>query len=62
MAHGLRILRNVGAHADLGDSPAEIPVLDALCSAVLEYVYSAPLLIDSVEKRLVKLTGKTPNM
>ena len=40
MAYKLRQLRNVGAHADLGAlTKEEIPVLEALCSAVLEYVY-----------------------
>jgi len=56
MAHQLRQLRNIGAHADLGDLPADvIPVLDALCKAILEYVYVAPSLIDQVSDRIEKL-------
>jgi hypothetical protein len=56
MAHQLRQLTNIGAHADLGDlTPAEVPVLDALCRAVLEYIYTAPKLIEQVEKRIEDL-------
>jgi hypothetical protein len=56
MAHKLRKLRNVGAHANLGTlSSREIPVLDALCRAVLEYVYAAPLLLKEVEARITQL-------
>jgi len=58
MAHRLRDLRNVGAHADLGELTAtEIPILDDLCRAILEYVYSAPELISRVERRLNELRG-----
>ena len=53
MAHGLRELRNIGAHALAGElTSAEIPVLDKLCEAVLEYVYYAPQLLAEVDKRL----------
>lgn len=56
MAHKLRQLRNVGAHADLGAlTDKEVPVLAALCRAVLEYVYSAPKFVERVEKLLEKL-------
>lgn len=59
IAHGLRQLRNVGAHADLGSlTPEEIPVLEALCSAILEYVYRAPQLVALVEKRLKKVKSR----
>ena len=59
MAHSLRQLRNVGAHADLGELTAqEIPFLDDLCRAVLEYVYSAPDLIEKARKRLEEITKK----
>ncbi len=61
LAHKLRQLRNVGAHADLGTlTKAEIPVLEALCRAVLEYVYTAPLLLKEVEERLRKIKAKSP--
>lgn len=56
VSSGLRKLRNIGAHADLGElSNADLPVLDGLTRAILEYVYSAPLLIRETEKRLAKL-------
>lgn len=58
IAHQLRQLRNVGAHADLGTlTEDEVPVLAALCRAVLEYVYLAPRLVDQVEKLVQKIKG-----
>lgn len=58
MAHSLRQLRNVGAHASLGELTAkEIPFLDDLCRAILEYVYSAPELIERVRRRFAEITG-----
>lgn len=52
MAHSLRQLRNVGAHAGLGElTDDEIPFLDDLCRAVLEYVYSGPDLIQKAKER-----------
>jgi len=59
MAHQLRQLRNIGAHADLGNLTAsEIPILSDLCSAILEYVYTAPALIERVKKHFKKLKNK----
>jgi hypothetical protein len=59
MARQLRQLRNLGAHADLGELTAdEIPVLKALCTAILEYVYVAPRLVALVEGRVEKLKKK----
>jgi len=56
VAAGIRKLRNIGAHADLGElTEAELPVLDGLTRAILEYVYSAPLLAREAEERLAKL-------
>jgi Domain of unknown function (DUF4145) len=56
VAKGLRNFRNVGAHATLGElTPAELPILDNLCRAILEYVYSAPFLAQEAEDRLRKL-------
>lgn len=53
MAQQLRQLRNIGAHADLGElTQEEVPILDALCRAVLEYVYTAPKLIEQVSQRI----------
>ena len=53
MGNQLRHLRNVGAHASLGELTAgDVPILDALCRAVLEYVYSAPAMIRQVQRRI----------
>jgi hypothetical protein len=57
MAHSLRQLRNLGAHASLGELTAsEIPFLDELCRAILEYVYEAPDLIDRAKRRLDEIS------
>jgi hypothetical protein len=59
VAAGLRKLRNIGAHAGLGElTPAELPVLDDLTRAILEYVYSAPFLANEAEERLTRLKAK----
>jgi len=59
MAHGLRQLRNVGAHAELGDlTPREIVLLDAILKAILEYVYRAPKLLNEVKRRLAERKGR----
>jgi hypothetical protein len=56
VAASLRQLRNVGAHATLGElTEKEIPLLDDLCRAILEYVYSAPYLVQKAEERLSQL-------
>jgi Domain of unknown function (DUF4145) len=53
VAHSLRKLRNFGAHASLGElTRDEIPILDDLCRAILEYVYSAPFLVEQAERQL----------
>lgn len=60
VAAGIRKLRNIGAHADLGElTAAELPVLDDLTRAILEYVYSAPFLAREAEERLAKLKTKS---
>lgn len=59
VAAGIRKLRNIGAHANLGElTVAELPVLDDLTSAILEYVYSAPFLAREAEERYAKLKTK----
>jgi hypothetical protein len=59
VAHSLRQLRNVGAHASLGElTRGEIPILDTLLKAILEYVYSAPYLVEKAEERLNFLKEK----
>lgn len=45
VANSLRQLRNIGAHPSIGElSENEVPILNNLCIALLEYVYSAPYL------------------
>ena len=59
VAKGLRQFRNVGAHAELGELTAtEVPILEDLTRAILEYVYSAPLLVSQAEHRLQQLKSK----
>lgn len=59
MAHALRQLRNIGAHADLGElTKAEVPILEALSKAILEYVYSAPALIQLVQAKIDSLKSR----
>ena len=61
VASQLRQLRNIGAHAYLGDlTPGDVPAVDALCRALLEYVYTAPELIKQVETKLRKRKKKSP--
>lgn len=59
VAQNLRVLRNVGAHASLGElTKDEIPILDDLCRAILEYVYSAPYLAEKAQQTLNRLKEK----
>jgi hypothetical protein len=60
VADSLRQLRNFGAHASLGElTPDELPILDDLCRAILEYVYNAPYLVERAELSLDRLKEKT---
>jgi hypothetical protein len=62
LAHRLRDLRNIAAHADSGKLTAEdAPLLESLCRAVLIYVYTAPGLIALAEKRRDELKSKPTN-
>lgn len=59
VAESLKNLGNVGAHPTLGElTPAELPILDGLCRAILEYVYSAPFMADQAEQRLKALQDR----
>lgn len=59
VANNLARLRNVGAHFDLGQlTPEEVPILEDLCKAILEYVYSAKFLAHKAEEALKKLKTK----
>jgi len=56
MAEKLQELRHVGAHASVGElTAAEVPILDSLCRAILEYVYSAPHLVTQAADTLQKV-------
>jgi hypothetical protein len=59
VAHGLRSMRNIGAHEPFeGLSSKEIPLLDNLSKTILEYIYIAPSLADETEKLLLHLKRK----
>jgi hypothetical protein len=61
VAQSLKDLRNVGAHAALGDlTPGEVPILEDLTRAILEYVYSAPALAEAAVKSLDALKRRRP--
>jgi hypothetical protein len=54
--HGLRNFGNIGAHAGgVQLSENEVPVIDALCRAILEYVYGAPHLVALAQQTLDKV-------
>ncbi len=60
VAIGLKDLRNVGAHPTLGElTAAELPIMDRLCRAILEYVYSAPYIAQQAETCFQQLKEKT---
>lgn len=53
VAHGLRKLRNFGAHGNYGDlDPKDAPLLESLCRAVLMYLYTVPALTGDAQRRL----------
>jgi hypothetical protein len=55
VAHGLKDLRNFGAHGNLGDlNPNDAPLLESLCRALLMYLYTVPALSMDAKKRLGK--------
>ncbi|GEC77926.1 hypothetical protein FAQ01_07960 [Flavobacterium aquatile] len=59
VASGLRNFGNVGAHAAAGElSPKEIPIITALTTALLEFLYSAPYLATLAENKLNELKSK----
>jgi Domain of unknown function (DUF4145) len=56
IANGIRNFRNIGAHAaGVQLSENEVPVIDALCRAILEYVYGAPHLVALAQQTLDKV-------
>jgi hypothetical protein len=61
VAKGLKDFGNIGAHARIGElSENEIPIVTALCTAILEYIYSAPHLATIAELKLKAIKKKTP--
>jgi hypothetical protein len=59
IAQSLRSLRNVGAHASLGElTEDEVPILDKLCRVILEYVYAAPELVAQAQAHLNSLMDR----
>lgn len=59
VAKGLKDFGNLGAHAGSGQlTEREIPIVDALTRAVLEYIYSAPYLATLAEKKLKNIKSK----
>lgn len=62
IAQGLREHRNIGAHAELGELTEEdVPLLEKLTRAILEYVYTAPALAEQAETQLAKLKADNAN-
>lgn len=56
VASGLKDFGNIGAHAGIGElSEKEIPIVNALCIAIIEYVYSAPYLASLAEEQLYRI-------
>ena len=61
MAHSLRAFGNIGAHASAGELTSdEIPFLDKLCEAILEYVYYAPHLLQEADEHLERMKKAGP--
>lgn len=59
VSRSLKNLGNIGAHASLGNlTKEEIPILNALSNAILEYVYTAPYLVSQAEERVNQLKKK----
>jgi len=59
VAKNIKNLGNIGAHAALGDlTREEVPILNALSNAILEYVYTAPYLANQAEERVDQLKLK----
>jgi hypothetical protein len=62
IANGIRDFRNIGAHAaGVQLSENEVPVIDALCRAILEYVYGAPHLVGLAQEILDKINAARPS-
>lgn len=60
IASGIRTFGNIGAHDDLITNN-EIPLLNALVRAILEYLYTAPHLAKIAEDRLKEIKDNIQN-
>lgn len=59
VAKGLKDFGNIGAHAGIGElSEREIPIVATLCTAILEYIYSAPYLATIAEEKLKAIKSR----
>jgi len=59
VSHKLRLIGNAATHSgNMELSKKEIPIVNALCRAILEYIYSVPLLVSFAEEKLKKLKKK----
>ncbi len=60
MGDAMREFRNFGAHANPFQelTEKEVPILEALIKAILEYVYSAPALIQEAQSRIDEFNAK----
>ena len=61
IVHGIRKLGNVGAYYDNDLTPAEASLLNDLCKALLEYVYTAPELIEQGRLSLKRIENAEKN-
>ncbi|MBI3582211.1 MAG: DUF4145 domain-containing protein [Nitrospinae bacterium] len=56
IASQLRIFRNIGAHASSGElTKDEVPILEDLCLAILEYIYTVPYLVKKANEAMEKV-------
>jgi len=58
VASSLRMFRNRGAHVGEELDSKQLPLIRALCNALLQYLYTAPYLADLAEKQLKKKPTK----
>ena len=59
VAKGLKDFGNIGAHAGIGElTKKEIPIVEMLTRAILEYIYTAPYLATLAENKLKSIKGK----
>lgn len=59
VAKGLKDFGNIGAHGGIGElTKKEIPIVESLTRAILEYIYSAPYLATLAENKLKQIKGK----